>query len=279
MSDRIIEAEAKTLNQAKALIRSQVPEGLFILSEEIVSDVGGFAEAVAETTEQALLEAEKLVPKNGEIRLKETFKPGETELTEEADDEETARIYFQGICGKSKEIISIVRKRKPRKGFWGYGRQSGVFSALVRQKTAAKIYYSVPTKIVAKIGHNIRNSFEQIELGHAKMHDIPISVVCENCHSICLALPKPIGSNEIPVMTPEVAFRAARFCPHCRIIICGRCSGISVGLLGSYVIKDERPCVYCQHDTELAAIPHILKTSARLPNQLDETLNKSRNNY
>jgi flagellar biosynthesis GTPase FlhF len=80
MPEQIIEIEAETTEQAREQIKSQVPDGLKILTEKIISDGKPKAiRAVAETTEAAFAEAQNKIPAGATILdKKELSTPGLT---------------------------------------------------------------------------------------------------------------------------------------------------------------------------------------------------------
>jgi hypothetical protein len=71
MSEKTIEVEADTLEEARAQVQSQIPEGLHLLSEQVISDgKPKTVKAVADTTESASAKAQREIPAKATVMEK-----------------------------------------------------------------------------------------------------------------------------------------------------------------------------------------------------------------
>jgi len=68
MAELNIEVEAESLEEAREQVKSQIPDGLYLLSEQVISDgKPRTVEIIAETTEEAFAKAQGKVPVGAEI--------------------------------------------------------------------------------------------------------------------------------------------------------------------------------------------------------------------
>ena len=94
MAEQIIEVEAESLEQAREQLKSQIPDGLYLLSEQVFRDgKPGAVEIIAETAEEAFAKAQGEVPVGAEIlEKKELSTPKQKVIPVEAFDEHSARL-------------------------------------------------------------------------------------------------------------------------------------------------------------------------------------------
>ncbi|MEE8168473.1 MAG: HEAT repeat domain-containing protein [Candidatus Hydrothermarchaeales archaeon] len=104
-----------------------------------------------------------------------------------------------------------------------------------------------------------KEKFEKLE--NAEHTNSSFAVECKKCGRACMALGRPLGSDTIPIWTPDIARRAARYCPKCNIVVCGACSGVPSSL--TYTATSVMTCPRCGGFVELAAACHVRKTKAR----------------
>jgi hypothetical protein len=133
MTEQTIEIEAETLEEARERVKSQIPEGFYLLSERIISDgKPRTIEAVASTTEEAFTEAQRRLPADvtvleSERRILST--PDRTVIAVEAFDENSAKreAGLQANVGawwsttkliKNVKMTAVGKKRIP----WCAGR-------------------------------------------------------------------------------------------------------------------------------------------------------------
>jgi len=157
MDEQMIEIEAESLEEARELLKSRIPEGLDLLSEQIISDgKPKTVNAVADTTAAAFAKAQSEIPPNAEVvEKKELSAPGLKVITVEAFDEEQADLNAK-IYGNRRFGTSIVKSlklvTKGRKGFLGIGKQPNQYEAELFKQAVVQFVYKAKAKISAKIG-------------------------------------------------------------------------------------------------------------------------------
>jgi hypothetical protein len=123
---RIIEVEAETLEEAREQVKAQTPEGLYLLSEQIISDGRPkTTKAQADTTEMAFAKAQGEIPSNAAILEKKVLSAPEQKVvkfTIEAPDEQSAKTNAEWRTkeeGRAATIRSVRLAVAGKKGFWG----------------------------------------------------------------------------------------------------------------------------------------------------------------
>jgi len=155
MSERIVEVEADSLEEAREKVRSQIPEGLRLLSEEVVSDGNPKTlHGVADTIEGAFEQGLSRIPPSASIVQKEvTVSPTVQTVTVEAFDEQTAMRLVEQRAPPYAKITGLVLKTQGRKGFLGIGKKRpDYYEAQVLPMAIVKITYKEKVKIRATIG-------------------------------------------------------------------------------------------------------------------------------
>jgi hypothetical protein len=77
---------------------------------------------------------------------------------------------------------------------------------------------------------------------------------CQRCGTTCRAIGQQVGPRQVPVFTPDIAQKTARWCPRCQKVFCGRCCGISELTLGYVNVV----CPECGGKVEFARTDHWL---------------------
>ena len=156
----IIEVEAESLDEARKKAKSQIPEGLDIISEEIISDgKPKTVKAIADTTEEAFTKAQGDIPANAHILEKiEVSKPGQKVVIVEAFDEESARAQAANQVGKTAIVNTIRLTIAGKQGFLGVGKKPNQYEAEVFQPAEVNISYKTNAKISARTGKTFRGS-------------------------------------------------------------------------------------------------------------------------
>jgi len=154
MTEQIIEAEADSLEEARNQIKSQIPDGLSVLSEKVVSsgDLKTIT-AVADTVEMAFANAQSKIPSNANILSKREILPSERKvIAVEAFDEQNARVWI----GRNSSKTTIIKTLKPievgSKGFLGFGKKPNKYEAEVFQQAMVEITYKPKAKISVEVG-------------------------------------------------------------------------------------------------------------------------------
>lgn len=154
MSKLVIEAEADTLEEARALVKSQIPEGLHWLSEQIISDgEPNTLSIAADTMEAAFAKAQSALPADATVlEKKERTQPGQRMIKVEAFDEPSARSQIQAKLGDTEIVRALKLIASGKKGFFGVGKTPHQFEAEVFQRATSAIIYRQKAKLLAEIG-------------------------------------------------------------------------------------------------------------------------------
>jgi hypothetical protein len=154
MTEQTIEIEAETTEEAREQIKSQVPEGLKILSEKIISDGKPKAIwAVAETTEAAFAEAQNKIPAGATILdKKELTTPGQTITVVEEFDEQGAKARLKSQIVDTAIIKALKLTTTGKQGFLGIGKKPNQYKAEIFQQAVVEIGYKTKVKISSVIG-------------------------------------------------------------------------------------------------------------------------------
>src|SRR5437763_9058696 len=133
MPEKVIELEADTLEEARAQVKSQIPEGLHLLSEQIISDgIPTTIKVVAETTEAAFAKAQGNIPTNVnviETDVTEITAPKQRVITIEAFDEQGARTLLKGKLAPNEIIKNLKLAVQGAAGFLGFGKKPNQYEA------------------------------------------------------------------------------------------------------------------------------------------------------
>ena len=148
MNEQVVEIEADSLAEAgKALHR----DDLVVLQETVLSRGHvGTVEAIADTVDEAVIEAKSKFPAEAELEAQKTLtEPQRVVLRVKGDDEESAR---KAITPKKAEIIvSISLYRKGRKGFLGFFKSSNVYEVVVFQQAIVEVRFREKARLRAKV--------------------------------------------------------------------------------------------------------------------------------
>ena len=154
MSEELIEVEADSLEEARQQVISQIPEGLHVLSEKVISDgLPKTIKAIAETTEEAVVKAQGDIPNNAEvIEKKEVTAPKQKVITVGAFDEQSARVLMRGKTAQIEMIKSLRLIMPGTRGFLGLGKKPNQYEVDILQHAVVQITYKTKARISAKLG-------------------------------------------------------------------------------------------------------------------------------
>jgi len=154
MTEKIIEIEAETLEEARAQVKSQIPEGLHLLSEQVLSDgTPKTVKAVADTTESAFAKAQSEIPTNATIlEKKELSAPAQRVITVQAFDERSVASEARRQLGEATLVKSLKLTVAGKKGFLGIGKTPNQYEAKVFQQAVVEITYKARAKVSATVG-------------------------------------------------------------------------------------------------------------------------------
>lgn len=151
MIGRIIEIEAESLDAARQQLRSQMPEGSYLLSERVISDgTPVAAKAVADTTEAAFAQARREIPSNAAIVEEKELQAPARKLVpihafNEPRAESKARSQARSHLGGTATVAGLRLVDAGRKGFLGIGAKRNRYIAeLIRQAIAQVTYRPKP---------------------------------------------------------------------------------------------------------------------------------------
>jgi len=165
--EKTIEVGANSLDEARDELKSQLPEGFQIISEQVISD--GTLQTIkglGSTAEAAFIELQSKVPKGAEIVEKREIWKKELgasaqktiKLTVAALDEQSARSNAEQSAKErsSNEITvrSITLVIGGKKGFLGIGRRPNHYEVelLEHLPAAVEITYRPRVKVAARMG-------------------------------------------------------------------------------------------------------------------------------
>ena len=170
-SEKEISVEAETLEEARNIIATQIPSGLSLLEERIVSD--GTVRAVkasAATIEEAFLNAKSKLPAAAKIvKESEIVIPSKRSIVVEAFDEATAKSHAKNRINKDETIRSTELSFKGRKGFLGMGKSPNHYEITVTKEAVVEVSYKTAAKITATIGKRSREIREYFFCGEVRL--------------------------------------------------------------------------------------------------------------
>ncbi len=154
--ERTIEIEAQSLEEAREQLKSQIPEGFHLLSEQVIS--AGDAKTVtafAATTKAALEKAQSKVPDNAAtIEKQRELVPEQTTISVEAFDEQSAtseaewKAKEQGLAGTVRSVKLIVQGKR---GILGIGAKPNQYEVEILGQPVVEVTYKTKAKISVKI--------------------------------------------------------------------------------------------------------------------------------
>jgi len=145
-----VEIEATSLNEAQELLEKKVPEGLAVLSRQILSDGKPVTlEAIADTEQDALADCRKRLPENAVVVDKKVDAKSSTRtLVFQADDEESARENAKTKMSDA-DTIKNLRVRDPgSKGFLGIGKKPRIYEVEISQPAGVHVQITATTEKV-----------------------------------------------------------------------------------------------------------------------------------
>lgn len=161
MNERTIEIEAESLEEARKQLQAQIPEGLHLLSEDVISDESPkTVQAVASTTEAAFAKAHGEIPNNAEVLERKGLRDAERKvITVDAFDEQAARLSAEHQAtsqfGSDAVVDSLKLAVTGSKGLLGIGKKPNQYQAEILQPALVEITCRTKAKISAKIGVNV----------------------------------------------------------------------------------------------------------------------------
>ncbi len=143
MSERLIEIEADTLEEARRKLRNI--DELIVLEEFIICrEMVEIIEAVADTVEEAFIKAQSKVPAGAKTETQK-IKVAHKSITlqVQGNNEESAG------NGKAEVIASVSLLKKGRNGLFGIGKTPNVYEVVISQQAVVELKFRVRAKLRA----------------------------------------------------------------------------------------------------------------------------------
>lgn len=156
MVERMMEIKADSLEEARKQARSQVPEGLKIVSEEILSygktrSITG----IADTIEAAFRKAESELPSDVEVLEKKQLVTAKQKVvTVEAFDEGTARAQVEKDINKNARVEDVKLKKLGKKGFLGIGKKPDTYEVQMFEPAVVEVKYKKRARIRVELAES-----------------------------------------------------------------------------------------------------------------------------
>ena len=148
MTERTIEVEADSIDEARKRVKSQIPQGLQIVTEEILSDgVTRSVKGVADTPDAASREAESKLPAEAEVVERRVQQAVRQVVTVDAFDEATARINVEQGLTPPARVEEVALKKPGKKGIFGMGKKPNTYDVHVVQPAIVEIKYKTKALI------------------------------------------------------------------------------------------------------------------------------------
>jgi len=264
MTEETIVIIADSLPEARRKIKAQIPEGLDLISEKVITE-GGIQEInmFGESTQAAFAEAESKIPDYAEALTKKEIRESKNyKIMVEAFDEAGAKKVAEEATKKSSELIKGIRMVTPGKsGLFGMGKKPNQYEVEILQKALVEVKYKQRAEVKFTIGKIKRSDWVLNQLAEAERNNLPVNINCDHCNQKCQVMAHPLESNVVMVLTKDVADIAARYCDKCNMIVCGKCT---VSRYDSKMNLGAGLCPICKGETIYAAIPHLRKTHTSL---------------
>jgi hypothetical protein len=148
MTEHTIEVEADSLDEARKRVKSQIPQGLQIATEEILSDgATRSVKGVAATPDAASREAESKLPAEAEVVERKVQQATRQVVTVDAFDEPTARIHVEQGLTPPARVEDVALKKPGKKGLFGMGKKPNTYDVHVVQPAVVEIKYTTKALI------------------------------------------------------------------------------------------------------------------------------------
>ncbi len=185
-----IEVEAKSLEEARGLLESKIPEGFYCFSENVLSDGKPYKRrGVRKTVAEAFDWAHKKSPNKAEILEKKVVvEPGERFLEVEGFDEISARKLAEKQIPEGASVDSMEIGLQGSKGFLGIRRRPNKYMARIIQLAVVEIYYKRLARIRVGIKERLPSAMEFLDsLGKLE----------KETTQLWLKLDKPVSLGEV----------------------------------------------------------------------------------
>jgi len=154
MDNKVIEITADSLDEARQQAKSNIPEGLSLLSEDVLSDgkprtING----IGEKPEDALASARAKVPSGAVVvEKKQLLAAGNKTIVVQAFDEDGVKSQAKRTLTDGASVKAITLAAKGRRGFLGIGRTPNNYEVHIHQQTVVQLTFKEKARIRATIG-------------------------------------------------------------------------------------------------------------------------------
>lgn len=157
MSTQTLQAEAETVELARANLKTQIPDGWFIQSEEILSTGKiQISRGTAETYAEAAVKAEANVPHDSRpLETKEVQKAETWTLTVEAETQAAAQGLVKGKLAKTEVVKSVELAVPGKKGFLGIGKTLDQYKAVIVRQSIVEITHKKTALLRVVVGDQV----------------------------------------------------------------------------------------------------------------------------
>lgn len=177
-----IEAVGRTWKEARSQIESQLPEGLSILSVEIIAhEEGSTSGGCADTIDEAYADAQAGAPYGAdcETARRVLVSPAQETVAVEAFDEQSAREQVESQVGHDRVVRAIRLVAPGRSGLLGLGKTPARYEADLIRQAQVSIRYGREARISATIGVPPELSQHEMKI----LHDL-LAIFSTHTHDV-----------------------------------------------------------------------------------------------
>lgn len=146
----------KSLDVARELLTSAIPEGFKILSEKILSDGKPQTKSFSgETTREAFAKAFSEVAPNEIIEQREISQPKEELITIGANDDNLLKAEIEKMVGASIILKRATIIQKGKSGLFGIGKTNTLYEAKIIHPSVVELRYQTEFKLAFEIGREL----------------------------------------------------------------------------------------------------------------------------
>ncbi len=170
MIHREIKVVADSLEEARKKAKEAVPEDMFLVAAEVVSDGSQIRtiKAGAETSAAAMIAAEAKLPHDVcVIERRELVTSEKRTISIEADDEPTARLKTKSQIRGGEAIVAFRQAAEGGKGFLGIGKKANTYEVELAQAAVAEIIFRDQAVMSLLIGDRDFMLLTAVERGDA----------------------------------------------------------------------------------------------------------------
>lgn len=161
--EQTIRVEADSLQEARAMLKAKIPQGLMLVEEKVVGDgKQSTREGKGKTREDAILEAKAKIPPSAETLAMDIVEASQRMIVVEANEEASAHAFAGDQLAQDETIESIDLRAKGKRGFLGIGKSPNQYNVQVRKNAIARIAYKTRACIIGKIAKPLQEHFIDI---------------------------------------------------------------------------------------------------------------------